>query len=217
GGLGQRQLLGALLEVRARRLLDAVGAVPEVDGVEVCGEDPVLAPPLLELPCQRRLTHLACECLLVPDVGVLHELLCDRRASFDDSLLAHVLPEGTGDTAHVYAVVLEEALILDRDDRLSHDRRDVLRVHEDAALVASKDRQARAPIRRVDHRVYVRVLRGGIERRYLARDRADEAEREGEQCSGQEDEQQRRKTTLANPASRPRRPLLTPNPQGRGF
>ena len=124
--LGERELLRALLEVRARRLLDAVCAVAEVDRVEVRGEDPILAPALLELPGERSLAHLACERALVPDVRVLDELLRDRRAALDDALLANVLPESAPDASHVDAVVLEEALILDRDDRLSHDRCDVL-------------------------------------------------------------------------------------------
>src|SRR4026208_2052653 len=107
--------------------------MPEVDRVQVRRENPVLAPALLELPRERRLAHLAREGLLVPDVGVLHELLRDRRATLDDALLPHVLPEGARDTAHVDAVVLEEALVLDGDDRLAHDRRDVIRGDEDAA------------------------------------------------------------------------------------
>ena len=181
--LGQRQLLGALLEVRARRLLDAVRAVPEVDGVEVGGEDPVLAPALLELPRERRLAHLARERPLVADVGVLHELLRDRRTTLDDALVADVLPERARDAAHVDAVVLEEALVLDGDDRLAHDRRDVLGADEHAALVAAEHREHRPAVGRVDDGVDVRVLRGGIERGYLARDGADEPEREGQERS----------------------------------
>ena len=84
---------------------------------------------------------------------------------------------------------------------------------EDAALVAAKDGEDASPVLRVDHRVDVGVLGGGIERRDLARDRAHETEREREAGSDEEDGHQRRKTTLANPAPRTRRPLLSPNPQ----
>ena len=172
------EVLRALLEVRARCLLDAVRAVPEVDRVQVRGEDPVLRPVLLELPGQGRLAHLARDRLLVPDVRVLDELLRDRRAALDDSLLADVLPESACDAAHVDAVVLVEALILDRDDRLAHDRRDVLGADEHAALLAAQHREDAAPVLRVDDRVDVGALRGRIERRDLARDRANEPERE---------------------------------------
>ena len=147
---GSVSSLCALLEVRPCRLLDAVRAVAEVDGVEVRGENPVLAPALLQLPRERGLPNLPCERPLVADVGVLHELLRDRRPAFDDALLADVLPEGAGDAAHVDAVVLEEALILDRDDRLAHDRRDVLRVDEHAALVAAQHGEHRPTVRGVD-------------------------------------------------------------------
>ena len=189
----------------------------EVDGVQVGSENPVLAPALFQLPRERGLPHLPCERPLVADVGVLHELLRDRRPTLDDALLADVLPEGAGDAAHVDAVVLEEALILDGDDRLAHDRRDVLRVDEHPALVAAQHGEHRAAVRGVDHRVDLGVLGGGVERGNLARDRPDEAERERERGRDEEDEQQRRKAALANPASRARRPLLTPNPQGGGL
>ena len=208
------ELLRALLEVRARGLLDPVRAVAEVDRVEVRGEDPVLAPALLELPGERRLAHLARERPLVADVRVLDELLRDRRAALDDALLADVLPERAADAAHVDAVVLEEALVLDRDDRLAHDRRDVLGVTRTRLSSPRSTASTRRAVRRVDDRVDVRVLRCRVERGNLARDRADEAERERSAGSDDEDAQQRRKPSLANPAPRTRRPLLSPNPQG---
>jgi hypothetical protein len=187
--------------------------VPEVDGVEVGGEDSILLPVLFELPGERGLADLPCERALVADVRVLDELLRDRRAALDDSLVAHVLPERSRDTAHIDAVVLVEALVLDGDDRLAHDRRDVLGADEHAALVAAEHGEHRPSVGCIDDRVDVRVLSCRIERRYLARDGADEPEREGQQRGDEEDEQQRRKPALANPASRTRRPLLTPNPQ----
>ncbi len=211
--LGEVQLACALLVVGARRLLDAVGAVPEVDRVQVGRQDPVLLPDLLELPRERRLAHLACERPLVADVRVLDELLGDRRPALDDALLLDVLPERARDTAHVDPVVLVEALILDRDDRLPHDRRDVLGADEDATLVAPEHRKDAAPVRRVDHRVDVGALRRGVERGNLAGHRPDEAEREGQPGGHEQDGHQRRKTTLANPAPRTRRPLLSPNSQ----
>ena len=84
---------------------------------------------------------------------------------------------------------------------------------EDAALVAAEDGQDAPPVLRVDHRVDVRALCGRVERWDLARDRAHEPEREREARRDEEDGHQRRKTTLANPAPRTRRPLLSPNPQ----
>ena len=91
--LRQRQALGALAEVRPGGLLDPVGAVSEIDRVQVREQDPIFRPALLELPGERRLAHLAGDRPLVPDVGVLDELLRDRRPAFDDALRADVLPQ----------------------------------------------------------------------------------------------------------------------------
>ena len=77
---------------------------------------------------------------LLFDVGVLHELLCDRRAAFDDRAVPHVLPDGAGDAADVDAAVLEEAAVLDGDDRLLHDVRDLVGLHDD-----SRSRRRGAP------------------------------------------------------------------------
>ena len=212
--LGKVELLRALLEVRAGGLLDPVRAVPEVDRVQVGGENArLVVPALLELPRESGFSDLPCKRALVSDVGVLDELLRDGGAALDDCAVSNVSPEGARDALQIDAVVFEEALILDRDDRLPHDRRDVLGLDEDAALVAAKHGEHGSAVRRIDDRVHVRVLRGGVERGDLARDRAHETERERDACGKEEDEQQRRKTTLANPAPRTRRPLLSPNPQ----
>jgi hypothetical protein len=113
--------------------------------------------------------------------------------------------------------VLEEPLILDRDDRLAHDRRDVVRSDEDAALVPAENREHCSAVRGVDDAVDVRALRRRVERRDLAGDRTDEPEREGEHRRHEEDEHQQRKTALANSAPVQRLPLLSPNPQGGRF
>ena len=47
----------------------------------------------------------------------------------------------------VDAVVLVEALVLDRDDRLLHDRRDLIRVEDDAALLAAQHGEHVWPLR----------------------------------------------------------------------
>ena len=214
-GLVQLEELRALSEVRARRLLDAVRAVPEVDRVQVRGEDAVLAPALLELPGERCLADLPGDRLLVPDVGVLDELLGDRRAALDDGLVPHVRPQRSADAVQVDAVVLEEALVLDRDDRLSHDRGDLLGRDEHAALLAAQDRQNALAVRGVDDGVDVRALLGRIERRDLARDRPHEPEGERDRGQDEEHAEQRGKSALANPAPPGRRPLLSPNSQER--
>ena len=137
--LGEAEVLGVgrVMEVRQRGLLHAICAVSEIDRVQVGGQDPVLRPTLLELPRERGFLQLPADRTLALDVGVLHELLRDRRAALDHALVAHVLPDGPHDPVHVDAAMLVEALVLDRDDRLLHQRRDVVRGHEDPALRAS--------------------------------------------------------------------------------
>ena len=89
----------------------------------------------------------------------------------------HVLPQRARDAADVDAVVLVEASVLDRDDRLPHDRRHVVDVlQEHAALVAAEDREDGAAVGRVDDAVDLRALRRGVEERDLARDGANQTE-----------------------------------------
>ena len=79
--------------VRAARSI-AVRAVPEVDRVQVRGEDLVLRPLLLELPRERRLLQLARDrALSTPVSCVLDELLRDRRAALHRRLVLDVGPE----------------------------------------------------------------------------------------------------------------------------
>ena len=202
--LGPRHVPGLVMEVRERRLLDPVGAVPEVDRVQVGGQDLVLRPALFELPRERRLLQLPADRALVMEVRVLDELLRDRRAALDDLLVAQVLPDGADDAVDVDAAVLVEALVLDRDDRVLHLRRDVLRRHEDPALRPAKDREhPLARVGRVDVAVDLLLLEaGGIEGRDLARDRRHQTERERDQAEQAEDQEEAEQAQLSDSAPR---------------
>jgi hypothetical protein len=59
GGLRQGELLRVATEVRAGGGLDPVGAVPEVHGVQVAGEDLPLRHRVLELDREDGFAHLA--------------------------------------------------------------------------------------------------------------------------------------------------------------
>ena len=212
--LGQRQLARALAEVRPCGLLDPIGAVSEVDRVEVREQDPILRPALLELPRKRRLADLARDRPLVADVGVLDELLRDRGAALDDRLRADVGPERPEDAAAVDPVVLVEAPVLDGDDRLAHDRRDVADVlEEDTALLAAEDGEHGAPVRRVDDAVDLRVLGRGVELRDLARDGANQTERERRPREQHQHGEHGEEAQLTNPAPPPRRLRASAKPQ----
>jgi hypothetical protein len=126
-------------EIRARRGFDSVGAVAEVDRVQVLGEDLLLAPLAREVVGERGLADLLEDRpAALRARRVLDELLRDRRAALDGAAGREVLPEGTGGAAHVDAVVLVEALVLDRDDRVLHRQRDVARRDDDPALVGER-------------------------------------------------------------------------------
>ena len=70
--------------------LHAVGAVPEVDGVQVQLEDPLLGVLLLEVVGERGLLELAPHVALGVEELVLDVLLGDRRAALDDPALLGV-------------------------------------------------------------------------------------------------------------------------------
>ena len=156
--LGRLHRRRAVVEVDLARLLDAVGAVSEVDRVQVRGEDLVLGPFLLQLPRERRLDQLAADGLLARQIGVLDELLRDRRAALHRAAVRDVGPERTCHAAEVDAAVLVEALVLDRDDRMLQPRRDSLRRDDDPRLRPAQDREHRVVVRGVDVGVRLRVL-----------------------------------------------------------
>ena len=197
--LSERESLCVVAEVGERGLVDAVGAVSEVDRVQVGREDLLLRPLLLELPGERRFAELAADRALVLHVRVLDELLRDRRAALHDTLVGDVGPDGTTDRPEVDPPVLEVTAVLDRDDCLLHHRRDVVVVDEDPVLVPAQDCEDPLARRVVDLCVGLRLpLR--LELGDLARDRGDESEREGRQRQKEEAEREDQQTELPDPA-----------------
>ena len=206
-GLRQGQLQRVVSEICSGRTLDAVGAVPEIDRVEVGGEDLVLAPVLLELPRERGLLQLAGDRALRAGQLVLHELLRDRRASLHGGLLPDVGPEGARHAADVDPAVLVEAAVLGRDDRLLDPRRDLAALHEYAALAAAEDGEDRVTVARVDVPVDLlpRRLCEGVEPAQLLTDRHDEAVGERRQREDTENAEKGEEAKLADPAPWPAR------------
>ena len=137
-------------EVRARGGLDAVGAVAEVDRVEVVAQDPLLGPLAREVVGERGLAQLDEQrALVLGGERVLDELLGDRRAALDRGLAAHVLVERARDAAQVDALVGVEAAVLDRDDRVLHHRRDLGLGDVQLALVAGQQADLAAAASRI--------------------------------------------------------------------
>ena len=128
------QLGHRLAEVRAGGGLDAVGAVPEVDLVQVHLEDPVLRVPPLQLEREHGFLHLALEALVRREEEDLGQLLGDGAAALDDAAPAVVLGDRPRDADGVDAPVIVEALVLGGDDRVAQRLGDVGQGHQDAAL-----------------------------------------------------------------------------------
>ena len=203
----QRQLQRVVPEIRPRRALDAIRAVPEVDRVEVSGQDLVLRPLLLELPRERSLLQLPCDGMRVAGQLVLHELLGDRRAALHGALMADVGPERARHAADVDSTVLVEALVLGRDDRLLHPRADAVARHEHPALAAAQHGEDRVAVARVDVAVDLLSadMRERIEAAELLVDGEDQPVRERRQRKQAQDADEREKAELADPAPSPAR------------
>jgi hypothetical protein len=201
-------------EVRLRGRLDPVGAVAEVDRVEVVAQDPLLGPLARDLEGERGLAQLLEHgAVVLRGQRVLDELLGDRRAALDDALLDQVLVERAGDAAEVDAVVRVEAAVLDGDDRLLHDGRDVRRGDEDPPLAAGQEPEA--PAVAVDQHGVAdgRVL----ELRQVGRDghhHPEDRRDDGEHAEPEEDREHAQLADADVPARRPA--VAVPRARGGG-
>ena len=106
--------------------VDAVGAVPEVDGVEVQLEDQLLGVVLLDRDGERGLLDLAAQRLLRAQQRRLDVLLGDRRAALGALAGPDVDVRGTGDGLGIDTVVHPEPLVLDCDHRVLGQGRDLV-------------------------------------------------------------------------------------------
>ena len=119
--------------------LDPVGALAEVDRVEVLGQDFVLRPVLLEFVGERRLAELLQHrAAAFGFEGVLDELLGDRRGALLGALAEDVGDQRSRQAPEVDAVVFVEARVLDRDHRVLDVGRDLARGEEDFVLIGGQ-------------------------------------------------------------------------------
>ena len=116
-------------------------------------------------------------------------------------LARDVRPHGAPDATHVDTAVLVEALVLDGDDRLLHERADLVPGDEDPALRASQRRENRVVVARIDVPVDLAVDPGRITARDLLRDRRDHPERERREAEEREDQEDEEEPKLADLAT----------------
>ncbi len=136
GGLLQVEGADVLAVPGAGRGLDAVGAAPEVDGVDVALEDLPLVELALELDGDDRLPELAPQGGVGADVDVLDVLLGDRRPALGGALGPDVGPGGPGDADGIDAAVLEELAVLGGDDGVLDDGRHLVDAYREPVLLA---------------------------------------------------------------------------------
>ena len=229
-------VVGLLAEVGLRRRLDPVGPVAEVDRVQVLREDLQLRPVVGQPERQRGLPQLLHEraALLRSGQRVLDELLLDRRGPLHRAPVHDVGDGRPRERAQVDPAVGHEALVLDRDHRLPHDRGDLLLGHQHLVAVAQHP-DLGAPVvqqhrvARVDlavARFQVRQVRGdGHEHAEHERDQAEQRQRQKDReeaellharaaAGGQRDGLHRgRESSIVPPCRAP--PTRMPRPSGR--
>ena len=110
------EILDVLAEVRLRRRLHAVSALSEVDLIEIKFQNLLFRILALDLQREEDLLHLALDRPILCQIGVLRELLRDRRASLCNRPARDVGIDGAQDAARVDAHVLVETIVLDRDE-----------------------------------------------------------------------------------------------------
>ena len=168
-GFGERQVADVLAEEQTRRLRDAGdrerSALPERDVVQVHLEDVVLR----RAPCEHdgdpRFEHLAAQRLLARRLErharelrqehVAHQLLRNRAAAGHVRLrAAQVRQERADDADRIDARVVVEPVILDRQHRVDHLRRN--HRQRDLALLLALAADERRQHRRVERQLLAR-------------------------------------------------------------
>src|SRR5579859_5086048 len=120
-------MIGAMAEEVAAGGVDTVAASTEIDFVEVQLEDLLLREFALDREAQDPFAELAAEGLLAGEEDIAGKLLGDRRAALRPvtGLCAHA--DRAEDADRIDAGMLVEAPVLDRDHRVFHHLRDLVR------------------------------------------------------------------------------------------
>ena len=164
GALRERQLLHSLPEIDLGRGVDAVGALPEVDLIEVHLEDFVLGVGLLDPDREHDLLELSREGLLVREEEVPRKLLGDGAAALLRPPRHDVGDEGPHEPNRVDSPVRVKAAVFDREDRLDERLRDIAERHDGAVLFEEFVHELLVPVeyqgldRRRDR---LKICRGG--------------------------------------------------------
>ena len=135
GGLPNSEFRGPMTEIGLRSDFDAIGAVAEVDGVEVALEDFGLGELVVDLDREDCFLDLALDRAFLGQVEDLDILLSDRRRALGRSA-RRVVARGPHDAFHVDPAVRIKRAVLGRDGRGLHRRRNL--VHADVFAVLGR-------------------------------------------------------------------------------
>ena len=205
-----------LAEVHPGGGLDPVGAAAEVDRVQVLGEDLALGPLVREMEGQRRLAELL-ENRPVALLGkrVLDELLGDRRGALGRAP-GDVAEQGAPDAADVDPGIAPEALVLERHDRVTHDRRDRGEAVDDV-VVGRREDADRPPVVVIQVGVdLMLVLLAVLDLGQIGGDRHHHPEHRRDEREGAEPDQDREQPQLAHPGPRGTAAAVSPPATARG-
>ncbi len=137
--LGEGQVGDRLVEVGLRRRSHPIGALAEVDPLEVAEQDLVLVDLAVELAGHDGLAHLARQRALTTHVGVLDVLLGDGGAALHHPVVADVGGQGTQGAEDVDAAVGVEPAVFAGHHRLLQHLGDFARRHRLGGLELPED------------------------------------------------------------------------------
>jgi hypothetical protein len=177
GHLGQAEVLQGLAEIDLRSGGKTVGALPEVDLIDVNLENFVLGETAFDLEREQRFVDLARQRLFARKEEVPRHLHGDRAGALALAAAGEVRIGGAQYAEGVHPGMLVEALVFSRQNGLFHDVRDVLDADQRAALFAEFPDQV--PVGGIDTQRNLRLVVGQhLDRRQLGISQDDD---DGEQ------------------------------------
>ena len=119
------QLARGFSEIRARRLLDAIGTGAEVDAVQITGEDLVLGVARFEAQRGGDFEKLPVQALALHLETIPRELHAEGGGALGEIPVLEVSNGGAGEAADVHPVVFEEPCVLTGAEGFHQEIRDV--------------------------------------------------------------------------------------------
>ena len=140
--LGQRQLGDVLVEVGARRGLDAIGVAAEEDRIQVKLENLLLAQRRFEAECEDRLADLAADIVARILQQIFGDLLGDGGSAPRTPPASHglgcIVADRSDQTDVIEPAMGEEGLVLGGDKRIADQRREFVVGQLDPPLASER-------------------------------------------------------------------------------